>query len=81
MPAIPTTRLLGKPLILYAWYAIASKGFVTGIKIEFGDSETISCTTWETIFMLVSNRSSLDIPGFLAIPEVITTMSEFAVSL
>ena len=32
--------------------------------------------TEPTIFILVINKSSLLIPGFLAIPAVITTMSE-----
>ena len=80
MPAMPTTRCLGKPLTWNARCAIASSGFVTGIRMQSGEFSTTSRTTLVTIFMLVSSRSSRDIPGFLAIPDVTTTMSESAVS-
>ena len=80
MPAIPTTRRFGKPLTWNARCAIASSGFVTGIRTQSGECFTTSRTTLVTIFMFVSSRSSRDIPGFLAIPDVTTTTSEPAVS-
>ena len=79
-PAIPTTFSLLKPLTFRACCAIASRGLVTIIKILFGDFEVVCSTTSETIFIFVSNKSSRLMPGFLAIPDVITIMSELAVS-
>jgi hypothetical protein len=59
---------------------MASRGFDTTIMIASGECFTTSSVTDPTIFILVSNKSSLLIPGFLAIPAVITTTSELAVS-
>ena len=79
-PAIPNTRFLGNPLTFRILCTIASRGLVTGISIQLGEYLTISSVTAPVIFMLVSSKSSRLIPGFRAIPAVITTTSEFAVS-
>ena len=46
-----------------------------------GEYFTISDVTESIIFIFVKSKSSRLIPGFLATPDVITTISEFAVSL
>ncbi len=48
--------------------------------MAFGEVETISFVTDSTILMLVLSRSSRLMPGFRAIPDVITTTSEPALS-
>ena len=47
---------------------------------QFGEYWTTFWVTSWIIFMLVNTKSSRLIPGFLGTPEVMTTMSEFAVS-
>ena len=59
---------------------MASRGLVTGMRMVSGDWVTTSLTTLVTIFMLVRRRSSRDIPGLRAMPEVMTTTSDPAVS-
>ena len=79
-PAMPITRSRGKPAFLYAVCAIASSGLATMIRMQFGDAATALSTTSDMILKLVFSRSSRLIPGLRAMPAVITTMSEFAVS-
>ncbi len=50
------------------------------IKIAFGEAATAFATTSLMILKFVFSKSSRLIPGLRAIPAVITTMSEFAVS-
>src|SRR3989339_277652 len=79
--AIPITLFDGRPETLYARYVMASRGFVTIIKIVFGDCSTMFFIIEESISEFLAIRSSRDIPGFRANPAVITTTSEFWVSL
>ena len=51
------------------------------IIIQLGEYFIIFSVTEVTIFALVPIRSSLDIPGFLGKPDVITTTSELLVSV
>jgi hypothetical protein len=59
---------------------MTSRGLVTTIRIASGDRAAASPTTDFTIPALVFIRSSRLMPGFRAIPEVTTMMSEAAVS-
>ena len=79
-PAMPITRCLGKPLTQKAGCTIASSGFVTQIRIALGECWATDCTTCVTMPWLVRMRSSRLIPGLRAMPDVMTTISEFAVS-
>ena len=50
------------------------------MRIELGERLTISSVTPPTIFWLVARRSSRLMPGFRAMPAVMTTTSDPAVS-
>ena len=72
IPAIPTIIFLSIPVISLRDQTIASSGFVTQITKAFGEYFFIAFPSSFMIEKLVSTRSSLDIPGFLGIPAVIT---------
>src|SRR3990170_163208 len=55
-------------------------GFVTTIMIAFGERCAAEAETFFTTSALISNRASRLCPAFLGIPEVITIISEPAVS-
>ncbi len=59
---------------------MASSGFETMMRMAFGDAATAFATTSDMILKLVFSRSSRLMPGLRAIPAVMTTMSELAVS-
>ncbi len=75
---MPITLFLGKPLVSYATWHMASRGLLTTIRMAFGDSFAACCVAVFTIPALVLIRSSLLIPGFLGIPAVIIMISDFA---
>ena len=79
-PAIPSTRSRGNPDAFIATWHIASSGFVTMMRIAFGECFAACSTTALTIPAFLASRSSRLIPGWRARPEVTTTMSEPAVS-
>jgi hypothetical protein len=79
-PAMPSTRSRGKPLTLSAVWAIASSGLLTMIRIAFGLRRATCSVTDLTISKFFCIRSSRLMPGLRGRPEVITTMSEPAVS-
>ncbi|KAF5051063.1 hypothetical protein DSECCO2_423090 [anaerobic digester metagenome] len=79
-PLIPKTFSGSKPVAFIATYVMISSGFVTFITIEFGAYFAMFPATSPIIFEFVLIRSSLLIPGFLAIPAVIITRSAFAIS-
>ena len=56
---------------------IASKGFVIQIRNALGQYCLMALPIVEIIFVLVSSKSSRDMPGNLGIPAVIITTSEF----
>ena len=58
-----------------------SSGLLTTIRMQDGDWATALRVQSPTILEFVLRRSSRLMPGFRAIPAVMTTMSEFAVSL
>src|SRR4030067_465361 len=60
--------------------AMTSIGFVTTIRIAFGEVFAISIHDPFMMLAFAWRRSLLDIPGFLARPAVITTTSEPVVS-
>ena len=80
IPAIPTTRCLGKRETARATWHIASSGFETTTRIAFGDRFTASFVTAVTIASFVETRSSRLMPGARGLPAVMTTTSESAVS-
>ena len=80
IPAIPMTIFVGKPEYFCNAITIMSKGFVMQITNALGEVFFIPSATCFIIFKFVSNKSSLDIPGFLGIPAVIIITSEFSVS-
>ena len=69
-----------RPVSFCATVHIASSGFVTVIMIVRGECSTRLRATSPTIFWFVVSRSSRDMPGLRAIPDVITQMSDSAVS-
>ncbi len=73
---MPTTFFSANPVVFNARYAITSSGLVTMMMMEFGAYAATFSETDLIIFALVFSRSSRDIPGRLAIPAVMTTMSE-----
>ncbi len=77
---MPITRSRGKPVTFMATQAITSSGFDTMMMIASGDERFTCSATCLTIPAFVLSRSSRDIPGLRAIPAVITTMSDPAVS-
>ena len=58
MPAIPTTRCLGKREDGFATWHIASSGFETTTSTAFGERFTTSFVTAVTIASFVVTRSS-----------------------
>ena len=76
---MPIILLLFKPVFLRVRYVIVSMGFETTTIIVFGEYFKIFSETEETIPALIPINSSLVIPGFLGIPDVITTTSLFFV--
>ena len=79
-PAMPRTRSGGNPERFHASWTIASSGLVTRIRIAFRERATTWSTTAPTISAFLNRRSSRVIPGLRAMPAVMTTMSESAVS-
>ena len=79
-PAIPITRSRGSLASANATWHMASSGLVTTIRIVSGERDTRFWVTSATIFWLVVSRSSRLMPGLRAIPDVITQMSDPAVS-
>ncbi len=77
---MPRTRSRGKPEALSATWHIASRGFVTMIRIASGECLEACSTTERTIPAFLARRSSRLMPGWRASPLVTTTMSEPAVS-
>ena len=73
---MPITRSRGKPVVSFATYDMTSSGFETMIRIASGDVRFTFSATSFTIPALVFSRSSRLIPGFRAIPAVMTTMLE-----
>ena len=65
---------------IYAAYVIASTGFVKTIKIASGEYRVTSFVTARITRAFVETRSSRLMPGLRAIPAVMTTMSDPAVS-
>ena len=55
---------------------MTSNGLETTIMIAFGENLTMFSVTVLTIPAFVAIKSSLDMPGFLGKPEVMTTTSE-----
>ena len=80
-PAIPITRCLSNPLTFSATYVMTSRGLETTMMMAPGDFATADTVQLLTMPLFVFIRSSRLIPGLRAIPAVMTTMSEFAVSL
>src|ERR1051326_1377543 len=80
MPAMPITLCRSNPLTLYATYVMTSSGLETTIRIAWGDLATTASVTPFTIPALVSWSCSRVMPGFRAIPAVMTTMFDPAVS-
>ena len=80
IPAIPTTLFVGKLEYFCKAITITSKGLVIQITNAFGEFCLIPLATCFIIFKFVSNKSSLDMPGFLEIPAVTITTSEFLIS-
>ena len=74
-PAIPTTIFVGNPDALCNTPTIASSGFVMQIIKAFGQFSLIPFPTCFITFVLISTKSSLLIPGFLATPAVTMTTS------
>ncbi len=79
-PAMPKQRSRVSPVSFWATVHIASSGFVTVIMIVRGERSTRLRATSPTIFWFVCRRSSRDMPGLRAMPDVITQMSDSAVS-
>ena len=79
-PAMPMTRSRGKSAAANATWHMASSGFETTTRIASGDCWTACSVTERTMPMLVRSKSSRLMPGLRAIPEVMTTTSDAAVS-
>ena len=80
-PAMPIILFFGSLLVCFAMYTIASSGFDTTIMMGSWECSMIFSVTDCTILALVARRSSRLIPGLRGKPAVMTTTSEFAVSL
>ena len=78
-PPIPIILFFGKPVAFNVKYVIVSIGLDTTTIIVFGENFKMFSATDFTIPALIPINSSRVIPGFLGIPEVITTTSELAV--
>ena len=59
---------------------MASSELVTAMMMQSGECSTTWRVTSPVIFMLVNSRSSRLMPGLRAIPAVMITKSELAVS-
>jgi len=70
---------LGKPVDFNARYVMVSIGLLITMMMVLGENFNTFSQTVFTIPALVPINSSLVIPGFLGIPEVITTTSLLAV--
>ncbi len=79
-PAMPITRRRSNPLTFQETQVITSSGLETTIMMAFGERATAASVQLLTMPELVFMRSSRLIPGFRAIPAVMTMMSEPAVS-
>ena len=79
-PDCPKTRFFGKPDALYTAYVMASTGFVNTRMYVSGEYLTTDSVTEVIIPAFVLTRSSRLIPGLRAIPAVMMTRSEWAVS-
>jgi hypothetical protein len=79
-PAIPTTFLKAKPVSLRTTMEITSRGFVTTMTTAFGARRAISRAACAAMPTFVFSRSIRSMPGFRAIPAVITTTSLPAIS-
>ncbi len=77
---MPITRSFGKPVASLATQHITSSGFDTTMTIAFGEVFLICSLTDFTMPAFVLSRSSRLMPGLRAMPAVMTTMSELAVS-
>ena len=80
-PAIPTTIFVGRPDALCRTPTIASSGLVIQITNALGQLSFIPLPTCFITLVLISTKSSLLIPGFLATPAVTITTSLFLRSL
>ena len=79
-PAMPITRSRGKSAAANATWHMASRGFETTMRMASGDCWTACSVTERTMPMLVRSKSSRLMPGLRAMPEVMTTTSDPAVS-
>ena len=77
---MPITRLRENLLSLNAAWDMASSGLETTMRMQLGEFAVTFAITSCMIRKLVFRRSSLLMPGLRAIPAVMTTISEFAVS-
>ena len=73
------TLFFGRPVDFNVRYVIVSIGFETTTIMVSGECFKTFSETLFTIPAFIPISSSLVIPGFLGIPEVITTTSLFAV--
>jgi hypothetical protein len=78
-PAMPIIRFFGRPVTFHAAQHIASSGFVTRIRIAFGEYFIAFSAAVLTISKFAISKSSRLMPGFRGKPAVITTMSDPAV--
>ena len=74
-PAMPMTRLRGKPVTSLATHAMTSSGFETTMTIASGEHFLISSLTDLTIATFVRIKSSRLIPGLRATPAVTMNIS------
>ena len=79
-PAMPMTRSGGNPDFFHASCTIASSGFVTRTRMALRERRATCSTTEPTISAFLNRRSSRVMPGLRAMPAVMTTTSESAVS-
>ena len=79
-PSLPYHTTARQAAYLPGQVCIVSRGLVTTMKMAFGERYTASLTIPSTMALFVARRSSRLIPGFRAMPAVITTTSESTVS-
>src|SRR5713101_7538768 len=79
-PDSPMRRCRGSPEALAVRYVMASSGLVTTTKNASGEYRITCSTTPRTMPVLVSSNCSRVMPGLRAIPAMMTTTSEPAVS-
>ena len=80
-PPIPIILCFGRSVILCTKYVMVSIGLLTTINITLGECSIRLVATVLTIPAFIPINSSLVIPGFLGIPEVITAIWLSAVLL